>query len=191
QPTRHNRQPEDHLYPADVFPFTYGDCTDPFSKRTEGILRHTATEDAKLLPKVMHTQSAAEYWHRSGSLVHTDPLGKKDVVIPDNVRVYAFGGTQHGPASYPPTRGALADNLLNPGDYRPFLRALLDALDAWVRDGTPPPPSVYPRLDQGTLVGWKQKDTGFPAIPGVRYPDVIQCPAALDYGPDFSSRGII
>ncbi|MBI1917817.1 MAG: hypothetical protein HYS12_24240 [Planctomycetes bacterium] len=189
QPTRHNGQHEDHLYPADVFPFTYGDCTDPFSQRTDGILRRTATQDAKLLPKVMHTQSAAEYWHRSGSLVHTDPLGKKDADIPDNVRVYAFGGTQHGPAGDPPGRG-LADNLLNPGDYRPFLRALLDALDAWVRDGTPPPDSVYPRIDKGTLAGWRQKDTRFPALPGVRYPDVIQRPSALDLGPDFLRRGI-
>src|SRR5262249_22987049 len=38
QPTRHNGQQEEHLYPADVFPFTYGDSTDPFTKRTDGIL---------------------------------------------------------------------------------------------------------------------------------------------------------
>jgi hypothetical protein len=52
----------------------------------------------------MHTQSAAEYWHRAGSLVHTDPLGKTDAEIPDNVRIYSFGGTQHGPAPFPPTK---------------------------------------------------------------------------------------
>jgi hypothetical protein len=83
----------------------------------------------------------------------------------------------------------VADNLLNPADYRPFLRALLDALDAWARDGTPPPPSVYPRIDAGTLVPMQK--AGFPAIPGVRYPEVIQAPAALDFGPDFASKGII
>ena len=26
------------------------------------------------MPKVFHTQSSSEYWHRSGSLVHTDPV---------------------------------------------------------------------------------------------------------------------
>ncbi len=190
QPTRHNGQHEEHLYPGDYFPFTYGDAEDPFSKRTDGILRRTAAEDARLLPKVMHTQSAAEYWHRSGSLVHTDPLGTRDAAIPDSVRIYAFGGTQHGPANDPPGRGS-ADNLHNPADYRPYLRALLDALDAWARDGTPPPPSVYPRIDGGTLVSWRQASTGFPAIPGVRYPEVIQCPPALDYGPEFGPRGVI
>src|SRR5262249_43673738 len=190
QPTRHNGQHEEHSYPGDMFPFTYGDSTDAFSKRTDGILRRLAAEDAKLLPKVMHTQSAAEYWHRSGSLVHTDPLATRDEALPDNVRLYAFGGTQHGPASDPPGRG-VADNLLNPGDYRPFLRALLDALDAWVKDGTEPPTSVYPRLDKGTLVGWRQKESGFPAIPGVRYPEVIQRPSALDHGEEFRTKGIL
>ncbi len=190
QPTRHNGQHEEHLYPADYFPFTFGDSTDPYSKRTDGILRRLASEDAKMLPKVMHTQSAAEYWHRSGSLVHTDPLGTADIEVPDNVRIYAFGGTQHGPAADPPGHGG-GDNLLNPGDYRPLMRALLDALDAWVREGTAPPPSVYPRIDNGTLVNWVQKEAGFPGIPGVRYPEVIQQPQALDYGPDFLTRGII
>jgi hypothetical protein len=189
QPTRHNAQHEEHLYPTDVFPFTYGEETDPFSRRREGILTRLAKEGDKFLPKVMHTQSAAEYWHRSGSLVHTDPRSRRDAELPENVRVYAFGGTQHGPAADPPPRG-ICDNLSNPGDYRPFLRALLDAMDAWVRMGTPPPPSVYPRIDQKTLVDWRQASTGFPAIPGVRYPKVIQQPPICDYGPDFAAKGI-
>ena len=200
QPTRHNAQHEDHLYPGDMFPFTYGPGKPVFIQEPErtpvafgsddGILRRIAAEDPKLLPKVMHTQSAAEYWHRSGSLVHTDTLGVRDADIPPNVRVYAFGGTQHGPAGDPPGRGS-ADNLLNPADYRPFLRALLDALDAWVHHGTAPPASVYPRIDEGTLVDWHQQKAGFPAIPGVRYPEVIQRPAALDFGSDFATRGVI
>src|SRR5262249_1539490 len=64
QPTRHNGQHEEHLYPGDRFPFTYGDAEDPFSKRTDGILRRGRDLGPSLLPKVMHTQSAAEYWHR-------------------------------------------------------------------------------------------------------------------------------
>jgi hypothetical protein len=188
QPTRHNGQHEDHLYPADFFPFTYGPTTDPYFKRTDRIL--DPSDYGADHPKVMHTQSAAEYWHRSGSLVHTDPLGKEDAQIPGNVRIYAFGGTQHGPATGPPTRGN-AQHLTNPGDYRPFLRALLDALDDWVRTGKEPPPSVYPRIDNKTLVHWDQKSTGFPAMPGVRYPEVIQQPEAVNYGPEFEKFGRI
>jgi Alpha/beta hydrolase domain len=187
QPTRHNGQHEEHLYPTDIFPFTYGTSTDPFSRYPDGIL---IRNEAKITPKIMHTQSAAEYWHRSGSLVHTDPSGKEDSAIPEAVRIYAFGGTQHGPAADPPGRG-IGQNLLNPGDYRPQLRALFDALDAWVKSGTQPPPSLYPRIDQGTLVGWRQPATGFPSLPGVRYPEEIQQPSALYFGPDFAKKGII
>jgi hypothetical protein len=188
QPTRFAGQHEDHTYPVDCFPFTYGPAVDPFSRKTDSILsRYPA---GKLAPKIMHTQSAAEYWHRSGSLVHTDPLGTKDAVLPKTVRVFAFGGTQHGPAADPPPRG-IADNLTNPGDYRPYLRALLDALDSWVKDGTEPPASIYPRIDEGTLVHWGRESTRFPAIPGVRYPEVIQQPACLDFGPRFVKEGII
>lgn len=190
QPTRNDGQHQEHSYPTDYFPFTYGDSTDPFTHQTDGILRRTRTDNPKLLPKLMHTQSAAEYWHRSGSLVHTTPLGSADVDLPEEVRLYAFGGTQHGPAADPPGRG-IADNLLNPADYRPLLRGLLDALDAWARDGTVPPPSVYPRIDKGTLVAPARQFTKFPALPGVRYPEVIQQPALFDFGPEFMSKGII
>lgn len=199
QPTRHNGQHEDHLYFCDNFPFTYGDSQDDFSLadgslrrrgQADGVLRRTAQESRKLLPKILHTQSAAEYWHRAGSLVHTDTLGSKDAEIPADVRIYAFGGTQHGPASRPPSRGK-ADNLHNPGDYRPHLRALLVALDTWVHDGTLPPPSVYPRIDRRTLVDWDQKSSGFPGLPGVRYPEVIHRPSALDRGSDFLTDRVI
>jgi hypothetical protein len=195
QPTRFNGQHEDHLYSTDRFPFTYGESRLAYRRDSDGKTEETGHRDgilrraARADVKVMHTQSAAEYWHRSGSLVHTDPLGTKDADIPDNVRLYTFGGTQHGPASWPPGRGN-ADNLLNPGDYRPFLRALLEALDAWVKDGKPPP-SIYPRIDNGTLVDWHQSSTGFPSLPGVRYPQVIQRPPVADFGPDYASKGII
>ena len=38
-PTRHNTQHDNHDYPADVFPFTYGDEKDPFTGRVDGLLR--------------------------------------------------------------------------------------------------------------------------------------------------------
>jgi hypothetical protein len=41
-------------------------------------------------------------------------------------------------------------------------------MDRWVREGTAPPASRHPRLDQGTLV--EAKDVAFPQIPGVHSP---------------------
>jgi hypothetical protein len=194
-PTRHNGQHDNHLFPADMFPFTYGDERDPFSRRIDGILRRARASNT--VPKVFHTQSSSEYWHRAGSLVHTDPLGQRDAVIPPEVRIYSFGGTQHGPGSGTipslPYQGGdrggggLGALLRNPADYRPFNRALLMALDAWVREGKEPPPSVYPRIADGTLLGWRERECGWQALPGVRYPEVIHQPEFLDRGPDFLS----
>ena len=182
-PTRTNTQHSGHLYPADVFPFTYGDETDPFTGRSDGLLRRARA--AGTLPRVMHLDSASEYWHRSGSLVVTDPAGERDSVLPPEVRVYVFGGTQHGPAARPHKRGQLAPS---PTPYRPFQQALLLAMDRWITDGAPPPPSVHPRIADGTLVAWQEERSGWTALPGVRYPAVIQQPELRDYGKDFAKQ---
>lgn len=188
QPTAFSTQHNLSDWPTDRFPFAYETQTDPLSQQTDGIMRRVA--DTKMAPKVMHTQSSAEYWSRAGSLVHTDPLGTRDASPPSNVRIYAFGGTQHGPSSFPPSPGQ-GQSLANPGDYRPLLRGLLTALDAWCRSETSPPASRFPRIDEGTLVPWQQASTGFPAIPGVRYPEVINQPHLLDFGPRWLTAGMI
>ncbi len=184
-PTRHNAQHDNHLYPADVFPFTYGDERDPFTGRTDGILRRSRASDT--VPRVFHTQSSSEYWHRSGSLVHTDPLGQRDAEIPPEVRIYSFGGTQHGPGSGLARSRASGQLPSNPADYRPFLRSLVLSLDAWTKNGVEPPPSVYPRISRGELVGWRAHESGWRPLPGVRYPTVIQQPELLDRGPEFAT----
>ncbi len=206
QPTRHNGQHKDHTYPADVFPFQYGVAEEPHEpNRVDGILRRY--EKSAKQPKVMHTQSAAEYYHRSGSLVHQEFPGLgHDAKIPGNARIYAFGGTQHGPAA-DATKPGIGQNMANPADYRPLLRALLDALDDWVRTGKDPPPSVYPRASDGTLVVLNDVIQRFPQIPGVivrgkneqpggndsgpKLPYKIQDPVVADFGPNFFTRGII
>ena len=188
QPTRHVNQHDHHDYPADRFPFTYDPQTDPFSGRNEGILQRAIA--SQTVPLVMHTQSAGEYYTRSGSLVHTDPLGEKDAKLPDTARVYAFGGTQHGPAGWPPSKG-VGKYFNNPGDHKPLLRALLLALDRWVVTKQAPPPSVYPRLADGTLVTLTEARKAFVQIPGVEFPPVMQQPPFLDLGARWYSDRII
>lgn len=189
QPTRHASQHDHHDYPPDRFPFSYGVQTDPLSGQTDGILKRCV--ESNTVPFVLHTQSEAEYWTRSGSLTHTDPLGKRDFQNPDDaVRIYLFGGTQHGPGGWPVSKGD-GQTPANPGDYRPFLRALLLAMDRAVAGTGELPPSVYPTIAGGTLVEWKQLSTGFPKIPGVRYPGIIQQPQNLDFGPRWLTERII
>lgn len=188
QPTRHSNQHDHHDYPPDRFPFSYEVQTDPVSRQTDAILRRSL--ESKTTPLVMHTQSSGEYWTRCGSLPHTDPLGVRDGDVPDSVRIYTFGGSQHGPAGWPLAKGT-GQNLPNPADYKPILRALLLSLDRWAKDGILPPPSVYPRLCDETLVDWRHAGTGFPTIPGVKYPEIIQQPYWLDFGPRWLTERII
>ena len=182
-PTRTATAHSGHLYPVDVFPFAYGEETDPFTGRTDSILRRARADG--VAPKVMHLDTSSEYWHRSASLVVTDPAGERDGEIPDDVRVYVFGGSQHGPARGPSDRGQLAPN---PNVYQPFLETLFLAMDRWVTDGASPPRSVHPRIADGTLVGWKANQAGWQALPGVRYPTSIQQPDVVDYGEAFASE---
>ena len=133
----------------------------------------------------MQFDTSSEYWHRSASLVVTDPTGQRDSEIPGDVRVYVFGGSQHGPATGPSNRGQLPPN---PNVYQPFLEALFLAMDRWVTDGTPPPPSMHPRVADGTLTGWKADEAGWTALPGVPYPTAIQQPDYLDYGEEFATK---
>jgi hypothetical protein len=187
-PTRTNCQHDEHLFAADYSPFTYGDSRDPFTEEEGGILRRCRRD--KVVPKVFHTQSSSEYWHRSGSLVHTNPLGTEDAEIPPEVRLYTFGGTQHGAGSGVPGPRGSGQLPVSPADYRPLMRALLMALDAWVKDGKEPPPSIHPRIADGTLVPWQREKSGWPAIPGVSYPQVIQQPDYLYRGPQWQSEQI-
>src|SRR4030095_3024302 len=94
-PGRFSTAMEGHFTPGDEFPFTYETLTDPISKKTDGWLARCRQQ--KACPKIMHWDSGTESWQGRNSLVIGDPLGKKDVPIPDNVRLYYFSSTQHGP----------------------------------------------------------------------------------------------
>ena len=179
-PTRTATQHSGHLYPVDIFPFTYGEETDPFTGRTGGLLSRAQVDGT--LPKVMHIDTSSEYWHRGGSLVVTDPLGTRDSVVPSVVRVYVFGGAQHSPARGLSERGRQQPN---PNNYRPLQEALFLAMDRWLTDGKEPPPSVHPRFADGTLVPWQEEQSGWRSLPGVAYPTVIQQPEHIDYGQAF------
>lgn len=184
QPGRHPRQHEDHLYASDQFPFAYSVLTDPLTGKTDGILQRPETD-----PLVIHTQTASEYWQRRGSLVHTDPLGG-DLPEREGVRIFLFASAQHhADPNTGPLQGPYC-GLSNPLNTTPLLRALLDALDAWVTRGTPPPASRVPRRADGTLVSAAEVQARFPTIPGVTCPRAPDRLFVQEFGPDFE-RGIL
>jgi hypothetical protein len=173
------------FYPTDIFPFTDVAQTDSVTGQSGGLL---AAVEPKFMPKFFQTNSSYEYWGRAASLLHTTVDGKADADMLPNARIYHFAGGQHLPDKLPP-RYKNGQQLNNPNDYSWAMRSLLLAMDRWITDGTPPPPSRYPRIDDGTLV--ELSEFNFPALPGIETPTKPHKAYRVDYGPNFASRGII
>lgn len=159
------------MYDAASFPFADPATVDPVSGHRDGVLDHAR---GRPRARVFYTNSSAEYWGggRVAALAHADPERRADLALPENVRSYAFAGTQHGPAGFPPNARARDDVYPNPVDFSFALRALLLALDRWVADGAAPPASVYPRFQDGTLV--TAGEVRFPRIAGLPSPVGLQ-----------------
>ncbi|GAB4041933.1 alpha/beta hydrolase domain-containing protein [Spirosoma jeollabukense] len=196
QPSRTERNRQNHLYPEGVFPFAYPVMTDSLTGKTAGRLAQcTATNTC---PKVFEINSANEYWVKAASLLHTDTRGN-DLPDPDNVRFFLVSGAQHGTGNGN-SRG-LCQQLQNPTNAEPVLRALFLALDDWVTKGTPPPKSEVPRRSTGMAAlaipqpGSQtgvvpQAALGWPSIPGVVYTGLITTRYVLDFGPSIQ-QGIL
>jgi hypothetical protein len=155
-----------------TFPFSDRAQRDPVTAATEGLLENDRARRHQ--PKLFLTNSSVEYWidtGRAAALVHTTPDGTRDAALGDNVRAYLFAGAQHTPGQFPPAAGGRGQQRANPLDYSMSLRALLVALDRWVREGVAPPPSRHPRLTERTLV--RASDLAFPALPGVQSPRTV------------------
>jgi len=167
QPGRWQKQHEDHFYPGDQFPFTYGTVYDPIRDRADGLLVLCSASDT--CPKIIHSDGEAEIWQARSSLIVTDPLGEH-VDLPDNVRAYVIAGTRHGGGRgvhAESLQAGICQNLNSPLPLAPIRRALTVALYDWVKDGTEPPPSRFPTVPLGTLV--PSSDVAFPILPDVIY----------------------
>ncbi len=174
------------LYPVDMFPFTDGPETDPETGQTDALLARA--EARHVAPKIFHILSNSEYFNRAGSLVHTDPDGQRDLEQPDGTRIYVIASGPHFFGPFPPERAANLSAPLNPINRGLVVRALLKALDAWVVEGIPPPPSRYPRISDGTLT--VRGRAGWPKIPAVLFPPPSLITYRLDFGPKWR-QGIV
>ncbi|MEE9253798.1 MAG: alpha/beta hydrolase domain-containing protein, partial [Pseudomonadales bacterium] len=180
-------QPSNQSYPnfGHLFPFADEALGDPLTDRHEGLLSRL---EPSVRPKVLYTNTSAEYWRGDCSLMHTDPEGKVDIDGHEDARIYHFAGTQHGSGTLEAevaTEGAVGRHRYNVVDYSPLLRGALMNLLAWVEDGAGPPPSSHPRIDDGTAVQREEVLSVLGRIPGQATPDptrlwVIR---AIDLGP--------
>jgi hypothetical protein len=163
-------------YRATAFPFADTSLRDPVSGARDGLLDNVRMGGRA--PKVFYTNTPVEYWGtgRVAALVHTSPDGATDLALPENVRVYFIAGTQHSPGRFPAeiSNGQQTDN---PVDYWWTMRALLLAMHKWVKEGAAPPPSLYPRLQDHTLVPAAAVE--FPSIAGVASPRLLTAGARI------------
>jgi hypothetical protein len=180
RPVTSSQQHANQLDP-ELFPHAYNIIRDAQTGRRDGILKRPKTD-----PLVFHTQTSTEYWQKRGCLAHTDGNGH-DLGIPDNVRIYVIASAQHNsPFGSEPAKDD-TQLLVNPLPAGDVLRALMVAMDLWVTKGITPPPSQYPKIENGTLVSPSRRSTGFPKIPGVGFVGLHNRQLFLDYGPNISS----
>lgn len=181
-----SRDYEDHTNPSDLFPFSYAKSRDHLTGSEDAILKRPASD-----PKVIHTQSSAEYWHRRASLVHTDTAGN-DLPQPDGVRIYLWTGSHHTPFSPPmkPVAGPCT-YLMNNVFTAPFDVGTLVLMQSWLRDGKEPPSSRIPKVGDDTLVPVTRYFEDFPNIAGIALPSDLNTLPLLDYGKGFADGAAI
>jgi hypothetical protein len=141
-------------------------------------------------PKITETYGGPEIWYSRGSVGIAGTTGTEDLPLPANVRRYYHPGTPHGGGPGGFTRGTASTTPAafanNPNPERETDRALYVALVDWVVHDTLPPPSVYPRVSDHTLVRASSSAMGWPSIPNAPGPDGVVNPVLdYDYGPLF------
>jgi hypothetical protein len=167
-------------------PLTFAVTTDPVSGIRDGILKRPATD-----PLVFQVDSANEFWQMNASLNVHDGQGRP-VPIPDTVRLYFASSYQHGGGTgllNPPGPAGMCQQPTQGNSWAPTLRALLVALDEWADRGIAPPNSNYPTIANNTLVSLDAARAAFPAIPGVKFPTMMNDLALPDFGSGFKSIG--
>ena len=190
--TERNRQ--DHLFGENVFPFANVATTDPFTGITDS--RYAKCQTTNTCPLGVEIYSANEYWVKTASLLHTTPDGATDLPDSPFSRDYFMSSMQHGTGSAT-SRGS-CQQFGNPLSSNPVQRALWLALDKWSVLNVAPPPSMVPRLDNGTMK--LPASAGFPTnIPDpfgqtpngmVTYTGLKTTRHRFNFGPDFYTLGI-
>jgi hypothetical protein len=191
-PTFYSRQDANRDYVSNALPpFAFAVSTDPVTGIRDGILKRPSTD-----PLVMQIDEELVFWQWKASLNVHDGRGNP-VPVPDTVRLYLQAGYGHiggagllAPAATvaqcrDPATG-VANNQASTGLTS---RALVRVIDDWADRGVPPPPSNYPRVEDGTLVTLDEYRAQYPAIRGLELPRALNELRVLNFGPLFTPQG--
>lgn len=170
---------------------------------TTGILHRCSASNT--CPKVIEHFGGSEVFALKMTTEWVGTSADKDIPLPDNVRRYYVSSSTHGGGNgamtqnSSPTGSGCPGNGWGSGVYRgnpmpegQLVNVLRLAMRNWVMHGTPPPPSVWPRISNGTLVNSDAKamhfPSGIPAIPPTVFdPENFTFPVFdYDWGPFFN-----
>jgi len=176
------------FYPGDDYPFASRAARGLPGDDERGIFdRAIATQT---LPKLFQINTGYEYWGRVASLIQMTPDGDRDLAPLEDERLYHLASAPHYPMPFPPA----AESEIAPNVYRgssldtsSIQRALLLHMLRWVEEGTAPPPSRVPRIDEATLV--QPSEVHLP-IDSVQRPRSPHKAYQQDFGPAFE-RGVV
>lgn len=169
--TRHGSHHEDNLYPIDIFPFATVPQKDLLTNKKADAF--AIAKERGTMPKMMFINSSTDYWTRAASLLHTDVIGKNDIEVDKNCRIYAVSGLAHTDSRI----GIVG-------------RALLTALNDWITLGVEPPENQVPQISDGTLVCMEEVRESFPEFLDIGFPPSFYQPFQLDMGDRWETDGI-
>jgi hypothetical protein len=178
------------------------DYRDDVTGRTGGVMKRCTVSNT--CPKFFLGLSGTEFWQLQGSPALTDANGLRDLVQPENVRIYYYSSTQHGgnggtaSINYVPSTGVYPIGTVT--QHVDTFRALFIALEDWVVRGTLPPASQVPKIADGTLV--RPSQVVFPTMKGTSWPvNGVATPipefqylaryngwSVLDFGPQYIAQ---
>jgi len=189
QPNAFTQQHRERFVPDTNFPRQYAVRVNPFNRLPDGILKRPKTD-----PKIIHTDTANEYWQFRASLTGASEGATMDFSESSKVRRYLLASLQHGGFKPDAPNHGIADkqceqltNATHPG---PLLRALVVVLDEWVKNNVAPPETRVPRISDKTLVA--PSELKLPKIPGLTYQGLYNGSGDRDFGPRVNGNaGII
>lgn len=159
-------------------------------RKTAGMLDRCRASST--CPKITEVNGSAEYWDLRMSPGIVGTSADVDIPLPPEVRRYYVPSTTHGGGNgaftlTPAATGSTVGSCLLPSNPMPesdILRALTQDTVEWVTKNTPMPPSMYPKLSDGTMVS--ESRLNWPKIPGVPSPiGLVNTVIDYDYGPNF------
>lgn len=127
---------------------------------------------SKTCPQILETFGSLEFYSEKMAADLIGMTADADIPLPPDVHRYYHPGTTHGGgrggftyvANPPPAKGCTLP--ANPNPESNTNNALLDDFIDLIMNGTPMPPSVYPKLSRGQIVPATKAGEGFPTIPG-------------------------